>query len=360
MFPKAFICCVPFASISIQNTNPNVFLSKEANGLQEPCQLQWNIQPPTFHFLETPPGWLWYQSSSPHLFYPSCRQWKPFFVSHSCLLLLTCSMNLSPYRDDEKWIACICGLFEVCGGRSTHITNGPSVKWHYQWCWFPHHVLLLLEYRDMITKDRPFHFPFQHKYEPKHFAWSILFPPPNSLLEFLECALFHLFPCNLFCSGTAFILFHLRPRRNSWHLTINIFCSCLNFHSTPKSIVWHPPAAKTPWAKRNWPEEWTCYTREGWMDTNWFQWVIKHGLSSCSSARAKQSFRKKELPEQGICFCWTFVFGVILTPAEQFKPHIVQCKKNVWRAHKCFLKSTLVGLTMMSSGDHKFHDNFWN
>lgn len=50
-------------------------------------------------------GWFQYQCSSPDLFYPSYRQRKMFFVPHSCLLLLTCSLDLSPNTEDGKLIS---------------------------------------------------------------------------------------------------------------------------------------------------------------------------------------------------------------------------------------------------------------
>lgn len=85
----------------------------------------------------------------------------------------------------------------------------------------------------------------------------------------------HLWTGNLFCSGTAFIAFVLEPSTFlACKTIINIFCSFWYFHSTHKSTIWQPPAAKMPWEKQNRLQERTCHTKEGWMDTNLFQWFI--------------------------------------------------------------------------------------
>lgn len=180
------------------------------------------------------------------------RQWKMFFVSHSCLFLLTCSLNLSPYTEDGKLISQICDVFEVCAVAHPAVSlMGHLVSGIIKGVKIPSHVLLLLEYRDMNTNNRPFPVPFQHNYEPKQFEWSITPSALNSLSEFLECAApFHVLPSNLLCSGTAFHSFLLEPSKFlALKTIINIFCSFWRFHSTHKSTVWHPAAAKIPGGK---------------------------------------------------------------------------------------------------------------
>jgi len=86
-----------------------VLLEKSINSSEAPDHLFFISLKPTYLT-----GWFQYQCSCPDLLYPCYRQWKTFFASHSCLLLLTCPLNLLPYTEDGKLISYICDLFEVC------------------------------------------------------------------------------------------------------------------------------------------------------------------------------------------------------------------------------------------------------